>query len=177
MKTLKVCDLVAKDRERAKQNHETYKMLYKQCVDHIRRRNDMGSMSTTYFVSEYVLGRPLFTHSHALRYIKDKLERGKFSVEIEPVSKYLVISWGGEKEREIRKRVPTDLGIDMARYRERRRKTRLKMNRNPVEHEVEQTGSKKKSKHTPRSTQSQEPLSLRISRLNAALSLGLQQLT
>ena len=67
MGTLKVGDLTSRDRERVKKNHETYKMLYKQCVDHIRRLNDMGTTSTTYFVSEYVLGRPLFTHSHAIR--------------------------------------------------------------------------------------------------------------
>jgi hypothetical protein len=165
MGTLKVGDLTSRDRERVKKNHETYKMLYKQCVDHIRRLNDMGTTSTTYFVSEYVLGRPLFTHSHAIRYIVEKLERGKFYVEVDPVSKHLIIDWGAEKQKQVRRKVPGDLGIDARRFREGGQSTRKARGEESIA-----LGSKKKEKrkkHVP----IQEPLSMRISRLNAALSL------
>lgn len=177
MKTLTVGDLTTKDRERVKQNHETYKMLYKQCVEHIRRRNDMGSTSTTYFVSEYVLGRPLFTHLHAVRYIKEKLERGKFYVEIDPVSKALVIDWGAEKQKHIRHNAPKDLGIDMKKYKEMQKKRVKNAHVERWLSDSTNTGSKKKKKKSKDSKGSsskkiEEPLSLRISRLNAALSVN-----
>ena len=178
MRTLKVGDLTARYRERVKKNHETYKMLYKQCIDHIKRRNEMGATSSTYFVSEIVVGRPLFTHSHAIRYIQEKLERGKFHVEVDPVSKHLTIDWGQEKEKQIRKKAPEDLGIDMKRYREQRRKRAKKeQNAQRVDHWVSEssiaTGSKKKAKDKKKKAMPiTEPLSMRISRLNAALSLN-----
>lgn len=164
MKTLQVGDLTSKDRERVKKNHETYKMLYKQCVDHIKRLNDMGTTSTTFFVSEYVLGRPLFTHSHAVRYIQEKLKRGKFLVEVDPNSKHLIIEWGAEKEKQIRRKAPEDLGIDVRRFRAPKK----------LDRGEDSTVSRKKTKDKRKKKKSpiQEPLSMRISRLNAALSMG-----
>ena len=163
---LKVGDLTSRDRERVKKNHETYKMLYKQCVDHIRRLNDMGTTSTTYFVSEYVLGRPLFTHSHAIRYIVEKLQRGKFCVEVDPVSKHLVIDWGAEKQKQVRRKIPDDLGIDAKRFKEAEKQSARKV-RGEDSIAIGSKKKEKRKKHVP----VQEPLSMRISRLNAALSL------
>jgi len=164
MKTLRVGDLTSKDRERVKKNHETYKMLYKQCVDHIKRLNDVGTTSTSWFVSEYVLGRPLFTHSHAVRYIQEKLKRGKFNVEVDPNSKHLIIDWGAEKEKQIRRKAPEDLGIDVKRFKSQ--------NKSDRDGETVNTGSKKKAKDRRKRVPIQEPLSMRISRLNAALSMN-----
>lgn len=192
-KTLTVGELTTKDRERAKQNHETYKMLYKQCTDHIKRQNDMGSTSTTYYVSEYVLGRPIFKRSHAMRYIAGKLEHGKFHVTTDPGTGYLWIDWGKEKQKQIRTTVPKDLGIDQSKLKKRvkeKKRTKRKdtdtikvqtwldntpMNRGletPVR--AQRSTKKKKKKHVKEQKPLQkieEPISMRISRLNAALSM------
>jgi hypothetical protein len=189
-KTLTVGELTTKDRERAKQNHETYKMLYKQCTDHIKRQNDMGSTSTTYYVSEYVLGRPIFKRSHAMRYIASKLEHGKFHVVTDPGSGYLWIDWGKEKQKQIRTTVPKDLGIDERKLRKRvkeKKRDTIKvqtwldntpMTRGSLETPMrikkrkKHTKDQKSDKRSPKPRQKiEEPISMRISRLNAALSM------
>jgi hypothetical protein len=192
-KTLTVGELTTKDRERAKQNHETYKMLYKQCTDHIKRQNDMGSTSTTYYVSEYVLGRPIFKRSHAMRYIAGKLEHGKFHVATDPGTGYLWIDWGKEKQKQIRTTVPKDLGIDQSKLvKLKKRKTKTRHNdtikvqtwldNTPMDRGLEtpvctqrstRSNTKKNTKKKKKKPlqKIEEPISMRISRLNAALSM------
>ena len=76
---------------RATMNHETYKMLYLQCVDHIKRKHEAGCTITLYHIPEFVFGRPPYTHAHAIRYVAEKLRRGKFDVKVDgPV---LHIDW------------------------------------------------------------------------------------
>ena len=68
---------------RASMNHETYKMLYMQCVEHIKRKHEAGCTITLFHVPEFVFGRPPFTHDHAIRYVAEKLRRGKFDVKVD----------------------------------------------------------------------------------------------
>lgn len=80
---LSVDDLCKPVLERAQMNHETYKMLYTQCIEHIKRKHETGCTITIFCVPDFVLGRPTFTHSHAIRYISEKLRRGKFDVKVD----------------------------------------------------------------------------------------------
>jgi len=102
---LRVSDLTDKELNRARQNHQTYKDLYNQCTEHIKRRNEMGQSMTRYHVPGFVVGRPLFNHQHAVRYITEKLERGKFHVEKRGTAE-LVIDWTNQKRDVIRKKAP-----------------------------------------------------------------------
>jgi hypothetical protein len=68
---------------RATMNHETYKMLYMQCVEHIKRKHEAGCTITLFHVPEFVFGRPPFTQSHAIRYVAEKLRRGRFDVKVD----------------------------------------------------------------------------------------------
>ena len=100
---LSVDDLCKPILERAKTNHETYKLVYTQCVDHIKRKHEAGCTITLYQVPDFVLGRPLFTHAHAIRYIAEKLRRGKFDVQVDgPV---LHIDWEARIKEACRKKV------------------------------------------------------------------------
>ena len=108
---LRVSDLTGKELDRARQNHETYKSLYAKCAEHIKRRNEMGHTVTRYHVPGFVVGRPLFNHAHAVRYIREKLERGKFEV-VQHGSGELVIDWTTQKKRVIRKQAPKQAIVD-----------------------------------------------------------------
>ena len=58
-------------------------MLYTQCIDHIKRKHESGCTITIFNVPGFVLGRPTFTHTHAVRYVAEKLCRGKFDVKVD----------------------------------------------------------------------------------------------
>lgn len=80
--------------KRAKTNHETYKQLFNACCDRIRRRASMpfAPYSMYYQVPPLVWGRPPYTHSHALRYVSEKLRRNGFDVaESSPGT--LLVEW------------------------------------------------------------------------------------
>ena len=95
---LNIKELNEKDRARARQNHETYKILYEKCANHIRRRHALGHKYTTWKVDGIVLGRPVYTYEHALRYIVEKLRKGGFEAYIDQETLDLVISWGEKKK-------------------------------------------------------------------------------
>lgn len=78
---LKLSDLEAKDKERAKRNHETYKMIYNKVSTLITTQHETGNSSLVYDVPAFVLGRPMFNHAHAVRYVRDKLLKGGFRVD------------------------------------------------------------------------------------------------
>lgn len=77
---LTVHELSKPNIERAHKNHETYKMLYGTCVQHIKRKHAAECTTTIYTVPEFVLGRPTYQHTHAVRYVSEKLRRGGFDV-------------------------------------------------------------------------------------------------
>lgn len=87
--------------EKANHNHETYKMLYEQCIKRIRHAHRNDCTETTWQVPAMVFGRGLFEHSHAIRYVKEKLSRGKF--EAEDIGNGLLhITWGTSLKKAVK---------------------------------------------------------------------------
>jgi hypothetical protein len=82
MRGLTVADL-QRDREaRARVNHETYKQLLRQVQDRIRARSQNKATAIAWQVPPFVPGRPVYTVSHASRYVSEKLRRGGFEVSV-----------------------------------------------------------------------------------------------
>lgn len=80
--TLTVADLQSQREARARVNHETYKQLLAQVQDRIRMRANNDFRDLLWQVPPLVPGRPVFTASHAARYISEKLRRGGFDVTV-----------------------------------------------------------------------------------------------
>lgn len=80
--------------KRAQLNHETYKQLFKACCERIRTRVGMprAPQHVHYQVPLFVWGRPPFKHSHALRYVSEKLRRNGFTVS-EAAPGTLLVQW------------------------------------------------------------------------------------
>jgi len=94
MTRLSIRELEQKDAQRAKTNHETYKMIYNLCANHIRRQHGTGNTFTLYAVPTFVIGRTPYVHSHAVRYTVEKLERGGFTVHTDEKSPgVLLVDW------------------------------------------------------------------------------------
>lgn len=70
--------------KRAEINHATYKQLFDSCCGSIKRRAGVkgGLTSVLYQVPPFVWGRPPYEHSHALRYVSEKLRRNGFQVTL-----------------------------------------------------------------------------------------------
>lgn len=68
---------------RAKVNHETYKQLYEGVCRRIKSRAQYHPDQTDMWhqVPPLVVGRPIYHHDHAARYITEKLRRYGFRVE------------------------------------------------------------------------------------------------
>jgi hypothetical protein len=93
---LTVADLHAQRELRASVNHETYKQLLKQVQDRIRLRAGNDFRDLVWQVPPFVPGRPVFTASHAARYVSEKLRRGGFEVTVaapSPDVQVLYITW------------------------------------------------------------------------------------
>lgn len=92
---LTVSELSRPAKKRAERNHETYKMLYTRCTDHIRRvaANAPDVRSVTWYVPAVVPGRGMYNHAHAARYVTEKLERGGFTVRPGAEGFSLHVSW------------------------------------------------------------------------------------
>lgn len=99
---LTVSDLSQPNIQRAQKNHETYKLLYLKCAEHIKRKHSVGCRTTIYDIPEFVVGRPTFTHSHAIRYVSDKLRRGGFDVHKDEHG-VLTIDWTRGVRRALRR--------------------------------------------------------------------------
>lgn len=97
---LSVNDLSKPTLERATKNHETYKMIYTTCAEHIKRKHAAGCNTTIYMVPEFLFGRPTFTQSHAVRYVSDKLRKGGFDVHADGST--MTIDWSKGIRRAIR---------------------------------------------------------------------------
>lgn len=83
--------------DRSVLNHQTYKSIYEACVQHIKRKHATGCTITLFEVPAFVLGRPLYTHAHAIRYVAEKLRRGKFDVKEDGAM--LHIDWGASLKK------------------------------------------------------------------------------
>lgn len=97
---LSVADLHERRKKLAAINHETYKKLYAICTNQILRLQDVRPPVDTcsYTVPEHILTRPPYKRHHAMRYIKDKLERYGFTVTARDQST-LDISWARPKKK------------------------------------------------------------------------------
>ena len=98
---LTVRELQQKREARAKVNHETYKFLLRQVQDRVRLRAENKATDLLWQVPPLVPGRPIYTVSHAARYITDKLRNGGF--EVTPAAPaadvhVLYISWKPKPE-------------------------------------------------------------------------------
>ena len=67
---------------RAKVNHETYKQLYEGVCKRIKSRVQYHPDQTSMWhqVPPLVVGRPIYNHDHAVRYIDEKLRHHGFRV-------------------------------------------------------------------------------------------------
>lgn len=81
--------------KRAKINHATYKMLYNMVATKIRSLQDVYPpvFKTTWKMPYMIAGRPLFHHSRALNYIRDKLAYGGFHVRTDDENLLVHVSW------------------------------------------------------------------------------------
>ena len=81
--------------KRARVNHTTYKMLYNMVATRIRSLQDVRPpvYKTSWKMPHMIAGRPLFQHSRALNYIRDKLAYGGFDVRIDDKSMIVHVSW------------------------------------------------------------------------------------
>lgn len=110
---LTVADLHREREARARVNHETYKQLHAQVQDRIRARAANKAVSLTWQVPPFVPGRPVYTVSHAARYVSDKLRRGGFDVTViapQPDVHVLIIAWdtAGAARKQQQRRVAAD---------------------------------------------------------------------
>lgn len=99
---LTVADLHLQREARARVNHETYKTLWEQVQDCIRTRADNKASDLVWQVPPLVPGRPVFSASHAARYVADKLRHGGFEVSVaapQPDVQVLYISWKRAPQR------------------------------------------------------------------------------
>lgn len=141
MAFLSIRELEEKDKERARVNHQTYKQIYEACASQIRRQHGTGNTSLLYTIPAFIVGRTPYTHSHAIRYTIEKLERGGFHVlHSDETPGIIYVDWS--KRPAPAKKTSTS-------------KSKLKS----------KSKSKSKSKPTPKKID--EPLSVRIARLQA----------
>lgn len=94
--TLTVRELADMRHRRANVNHETYKMMLRQLYDRVRARAANKFTDLSFQVPLLVPGRPLYTVSHASRYLAEKMRRGGFDVAVDaphPDVHTLHVSW------------------------------------------------------------------------------------
>lgn len=68
--------------KRAATNHQTYKTIFQNACERIRRRVAIPNApkSMEFQVPPFMWGRPPYEHSHAVRYVAEKLQRNGFRV-------------------------------------------------------------------------------------------------
>jgi hypothetical protein len=65
-------------------NHESYKLIYDRLSKNLSELSAANPSATTYLFSvpSFLFGRPLFSHSHAIRYVYEKALRHGFGVTV-----------------------------------------------------------------------------------------------
>ena len=96
---MRIEDVHAIRMKRAQVNHDTYKALFEQCCERIRRRALLPNapQSMTYQVPPFQWGRPPYKHTHATRYVTEKLRRNGFHVTDQGQG-LLCVDWGCPKK-------------------------------------------------------------------------------
>ena len=90
---LSVRELLVRDDNRAREHHESYKILYHKAANHIRRRNILGFKSTVWTVDSFIPGRRPFEYTHAVRYVCEKLRKGGFEAFVDEQTLAIVVDW------------------------------------------------------------------------------------
>lgn len=110
---LTVAELKKAREKRAAINHETYKKIYTDCIHHIKNKEAVGCSEAVFTVPAFVVGRPPYEFSHAMRYVTDKLRLGKFNVNPTGNPGEVHVEWGSVrfhgsklKKRKARKQKP-----------------------------------------------------------------------
>lgn len=101
---ISVAHLATRDSRRIEYNHATYKQLYEQCAAHIRRVHASGTHETVWNVPAFVLGRSPYDVTHAVRYVRDKLQRGGFDVHVCGTT-VLQIQWHAQIRKQLHRLV------------------------------------------------------------------------
>lgn len=100
-----VDQLARVDVEKSKHNHETYKMLYQKCANHVKLKHEAGCTDACWVVPVFVMGRSVYDVTHAVRYIRDKLKVGKFEVDVVHGTT-LHIKWGASLRKALKSAAP-----------------------------------------------------------------------
>jgi hypothetical protein len=114
MPLLTAKDLAKPVFERRNANRETYREIYRTISDRIGRTHRNGCTETVAEVPEFVLGRPVFNHAHAIRYVVEKFQRGGLKVVAR--GGVLHIEWGSAIQKLLKRQRRLD--------RDKRRKIR-----------------------------------------------------
>jgi hypothetical protein len=91
-----VRDVHAFEHERAKQNHQTYKLIFEACCKRIRHQAAIPNAPRwmDYRVPGVVWDRPPFKHHHAVRYLVEKFnKRGFTATALDPSTGQVRIEW------------------------------------------------------------------------------------
>lgn len=156
---LTVGELKKSHDKRASTNHETYKFLYNQVAEHIKKRDAAGFVDAHYTVPAFVIGRPPYTHSHALRYVTDKLSLGNFRVTRH--DSMLHVEWGSVIRQQQRQARRQHL---MAQQRKRRLVARQHSNQRAAPKQLQQQQRRGAA----------EPLSKKLERLRMSMQSELK---
>ena len=167
MGLLKIADLTHDDIERHRINHETYRIIYDKCVDAIKARNTTGESWLKYTVVTYIPGRPLYKVDHAKRYVAEKLKRGGFLVE--EFEGDLVICWDAQKKKAVSKRTRRQIRDAGGSPTKQAASSTSSTSRRSASSST--TRSKKSSRsRSPKPVKIEEPLNVRLARLNFAMN-------
>ena len=88
---LTVDELSQQEKERALKRRAIYRSLYEGAVGIIKRRHDVGETTAMYTVPGCVVGEMPYKLESAVKYITQKLKKGKFQVVVQDTTIY--ISW------------------------------------------------------------------------------------
>lgn len=97
--TLSVEDVMGIRMTRSLYNHDMYKDILQNCYDKIIWAARRGHSQATFFIRPVQFDRPLINTRNAFNYIKDKLDKGGFTVNhMHDTHTYLlIISWPLER--------------------------------------------------------------------------------
>ena len=101
---LSVRELLVRDDNRAREHHESYKILYEKTANHIRRRNILGFKSTVWTVDSFIPGRRPFEYTHAVRYVCEKLRKGGFEAFVDEQTLAIVVDWSPTAQARTKKK-------------------------------------------------------------------------
>lgn len=126
----------------------------------------MGYRKTIWTVDSIVIGRPVFTYEHALRYIVEKLRKGGFDAYIDRDTYAIVISWEPRRSKSTSS-TSTPKKSSSTKSGDKRKEKVSNDIVNAWLHDEPLNTSKKKKKKPVHN----DPLELRLKRLHAKIAV------